>query len=450
VLRARLRALLESEILPALERSFDAMDRGRAVVHVQRMDLNAALRGVEDLAQALPTLVERALAPVLRAPVTLPRAEAILAYLETGSFPWHVAADQLIALIRAEPAVLEEVARVTPLTPQAAFRALQLLPEERWSWLASPPQRPEMARIAADRAIVRDTRLRRAAALLAASDLKAPLARDEPPEPSSPRAEEPRAAVAVPQGELAPAMEVATASVPRPPIVDAAPVTRAASGSELQPPPGAPGPLATSADGSSEAGFEHELAEREDERDEPPPEPAPLPATSWRRSEPFGRPAPLAGLILVAPFLPRFLEQTQAKRSGASTIDDVPRATALLHALAAGDAEPFEHDLGFIKVLLGTDSLQIGGGLLTRADFEEVDSLLHAVIDHWGALKKTSPKGLQSAFLGRPGLIREDEHGLRLQVEPSPFDVLLDQLPWTFGVVKLPWMNRAIMTEWRT
>jgi len=160
-----------------------------------------------------------------------------------------------------------------------------------------------------------------------------------------------------------------------------------------------------------------------------------------------------AGLILLHPFLPRFFESTAVKNAGRPELssDALPRAAALLHWLATGEDEARELDSDFIKVLLGLrleSQLPVSEGLLAATDREEVDALLSAVIGHWSALKRTSVKGLRGSFLQRRGLLREQDQGFRLQVEPAPFDMLLGQLPWGIGTVKLPWMKKAIFTEW--
>lgn len=160
-----------------------------------------------------------------------------------------------------------------------------------------------------------------------------------------------------------------------------------------------------------------------------------------------------AGLVLLHPFLPRFFESTAVKAAGEPALltGELPRAAALLHLLATGDQEPFELDLGFIKVLLGLPidaQLPISEGLVPASDREEVDALLAAVIDHWSALKRTSVSGLRASFLQRHGLLREDDQGFRLQVEPAPFDMLLGQLPWGIGTIKLPWMKKLLFTDW--
>ena len=197
---------------------------------------------------------------------------------------------------------------------------------------------------------------------------------------------------------------------------------------------------------------------------EPPPTPGqrlqfhPEPSLAALRggtsSAPFGQMVHHAGLVLLHPFLPRFFESTSIKDADKSALASgvLPRAAALLHRLAVEAQEAFEFELDFIKVLLGIplDSpLPVSEGLLLASDCEEVEALLSAVIGHWHVLKSTSVKGLRGSFLQRPGLLHEEEQGFRLQVEPAPFDMLLGQLPWGIGTVKLPWMRKAIFTEWR-
>jgi hypothetical protein len=168
---------------------------------------------------------------------------------------------------------------------------------------------------------------------------------------------------------------------------------------------------------------------------------------------PFGEIVHHAGLVLLHPYLSRFFESTRVKQAGSPALlaTELPRAAALLHLIATGDPEPFELELGFIKLLLGSPrdaQLPISGGLPRLADREEVDALLGAVIEHWSALKRTSVQGLRVSFLQRHGLLREEDQGFRLQVEPAPFDMLLGQLPWGIATVKLPWMTKAIFTDW--
>lgn len=173
------------------------------------------------------------------------------------------------------------------------------------------------------------------------------------------------------------------------------------------------------------------------------------------RAEAFGVAVEHAGLVLLHPFLPRLFEQTGVLRAGETSlaVDRRPRAAALLSFASRGVDEPIEFELGFIKVLLGlrpdTDLL-VSAGLLAPGDGEEVDALLQSVIEHWKVLRHTSIAGLRGSFLQRPGLVADIDGFWRLRVEPKPFDVLLDQLPWAISTVKLPWMTVPLFTEWMT
>lgn len=169
----------------------------------------------------------------------------------------------------------------------------------------------------------------------------------------------------------------------------------------------------------------------------------------------LGEPCASAGLVLVHPYLARFFRNVGVRReaSGALAQRSLSRAAALLHLLATGEDEALEFELPVVKLLLGLtprDPLVFASGLVTDADREEAEGLLRAVIEHWSALKKTSPRGLRATFLQRRGLLRERDEGWLLQLAPSGVDVLLAQLPWAVSVVRLPWMPRPLFVEWPT
>lgn len=160
-----------------------------------------------------------------------------------------------------------------------------------------------------------------------------------------------------------------------------------------------------------------------------------------------------AGLVLLHPYLNRLLEHCGVKEPEQKKLPPygLPRLGALLHYLATGREQVVEFELGLIKVLLGLEpgsSLPICEGLLTEADKVESQSLLHAVISHWSALKATSVPGLRTSFIERPGLLRQIEGGWRLNVERRPYDLLLERIPWSFSLVRLPWMDRPLFVEW--
>ncbi|MBC9909264.1 contractile injection system tape measure protein [Chitinophaga varians] len=159
-----------------------------------------------------------------------------------------------------------------------------------------------------------------------------------------------------------------------------------------------------------------------------------------------------AGLVLLAPFISRFLQYC-----GAADEKKLLRpgyATALLEWLATGRTDVGEEEMVLNKILCGIPLSQTIE-LITAiepAHQQEAASLLSMVISNWPSLKNTSPEGLQASFLRRPGKlsVRENDDNWLLQVERESYDEwLLPDLPWGYNMVILPYTpHKMIWTEW--
>jgi hypothetical protein len=55
---------------------------------------------------------------------------------------------------------------------------------------------------------------------------------------------------------------------------------------------------------------------------------------------------------------------------------------------------------------------------------------------------------LQQTFIQRFAKLSKQEDAWILQVEQVAFDMLLQKLPWGYGMIKLPWMQYILRTEW--
>lgn len=158
---------------------------------------------------------------------------------------------------------------------------------------------------------------------------------------------------------------------------------------------------------------------------------------------------PHAGLLLLHPFLPQLFSNLgwlQGDNFADATTQEL--AIHLLHYMAGGAAQEPEFRMVFEKFLCGCPpSFPIHRQVvLTDHVKEEAMSLLHSVIEHWRALKNTSVAGLQEGFLQRSGKL--DPKGAEVIVERSGIDVLLDQLPWGIGTIKLPWLPQLLHVSW--
>lgn len=157
-----------------------------------------------------------------------------------------------------------------------------------------------------------------------------------------------------------------------------------------------------------------------------------------------------AGLVLLHPFLPRLFKVLGI--ADEDTLLQPERALCLLHYLATGHSIAPEYELQLPKLLcnLPLEHPVESDVNLTAAELEEAAGLLDAAVRHWDALGNTSGDGLRGAFLVRRGKLSARSNGdWLLQVETNSFDILLDQLPWGFGMIKLPWMEKILWVEWR-
>jgi len=158
-----------------------------------------------------------------------------------------------------------------------------------------------------------------------------------------------------------------------------------------------------------------------------------------------------AGLCLLAPYLPsvfsrlNYLEKQHFKNSYVAA-----RALQVTQYLVTGKRQNPEYVLAFNKLLCGipSDVALTGGIRLTKKETLEADNLLESLIEHWQALKNTSPQGLRESFVQRKGILTENGTRYTLQVERKGHDLLLNTIPWGFTLIKLPWMKKMLQVEW--
>jgi hypothetical protein len=157
------------------------------------------------------------------------------------------------------------------------------------------------------------------------------------------------------------------------------------------------------------------------------------------------------GLILIAAFLPALFRQLEWTNGGFFINKEMQfKAIFLLHYLATGETAAPEYTLQLNKILCGLNleepipfSVE-----LTDNEKQETQLLLQDIITHWTALKNSSVEGLQGSFIMRDGLLSFHNNHWLLQAERKGYDILLDQIPWSWRMTKLDWMETYIDTEW--
>ena len=162
-----------------------------------------------------------------------------------------------------------------------------------------------------------------------------------------------------------------------------------------------------------------------------------------------------AGLVILFPFLPmlcmRLNMLSQDRRSFNSNESKVRAIFILQHLMASEDREYDEKDLFLNRLLI---NYPFNEPLPKRMELNQdelntIDSLLEAAKANWEKMRNTSMRGFQEAFLRRAGFIEKTEREWVLTVEERAFDILLDSIPWSYKLVRLPWMENILKVNWR-
>lgn len=156
-----------------------------------------------------------------------------------------------------------------------------------------------------------------------------------------------------------------------------------------------------------------------------------------------------AGVVLLQPFISTLFHALRLISEDRTQLLDKDRACALLSFLADDDAHA-EVYYPLYKIMCGMQVHEVVDAdvQLTNEEKEECLHLLQQVILHWSALKQTTVSSLQQTFLQRTGKLSHKEDKWLLQVEQRTEDVLLQYLPWSYSIIRYPWMKQALFVEW--
>lgn len=159
-----------------------------------------------------------------------------------------------------------------------------------------------------------------------------------------------------------------------------------------------------------------------------------------------------AGLILLHPYLIYVFKDLGwlTEKAGFRDFLCQQKAVKFLNFVAFGDSGKMEHGMYLCKILCGYPLHEPISHLpsLTRKEKAAANDLLESFIAHWEVLKNTSPKGLVKSFIQRDGLVKKTDNGFLIQVEKNSIDILLERLPFAISIIKFPWNEYIIRTEW--
>jgi Contractile injection system tape measure protein len=158
-----------------------------------------------------------------------------------------------------------------------------------------------------------------------------------------------------------------------------------------------------------------------------------------------------AGLVLLNSYLPLLFEKLNlTKDSKFLNTASQSAAVNCLQYLAAGSVNNDVPGAELSKLLCG---MNISDSLTDYFDITEtnkqlMEGLIKAAIDYWPAIGQTSVDGFRGNWLIREGALSAQEDKYELIVESRAYDVLIQHAPFSFSIIKYPWMKKQLRINW--
>lgn len=162
-----------------------------------------------------------------------------------------------------------------------------------------------------------------------------------------------------------------------------------------------------------------------------------------------------AGLVLLTPWFPKLfsmLELLDEENRDFKNAEARKRAVFIMQRMVTfQDREYAGKDLALNRLLANypSDAPLPPKIELTGRESESINSMLSGVKANWPQMANTLISSFQHGFIQRPGMLEIQEEKTVLTVEPRSYDLLLDSLPWSYQLVRFPWLKDMIYVRWR-
>ncbi|MBC8054188.1 MAG: hypothetical protein H7Y13_14085 [Sphingobacteriaceae bacterium] len=158
-----------------------------------------------------------------------------------------------------------------------------------------------------------------------------------------------------------------------------------------------------------------------------------------------------AGLVLLSTYVSMLLERIGLTDGNSfKTQKHQLDAVHYLQYVVTGLTHTEEHLLLFNKILCGlplSEPIQDGIEISTE-DKKLIDGLIQAAISYWPTIGECSVDGFRGNWLVRDGLLAEHADKWELTVEKRAYDILIHKSPFSFSIIKYPWMDKPLHVTW--
>ncbi|OMQ13053.1 contractile injection system tape measure protein [[Flexibacter] sp. ATCC 35103] len=158
-----------------------------------------------------------------------------------------------------------------------------------------------------------------------------------------------------------------------------------------------------------------------------------------------------AGIVVLNSYITLLFERLQLTQNNKFTcLENQKNAVQYLQYIATGSTETQEENLLLNKVLCGLSLTDSVPEKIEPSDENKslTEGLISAMISHWEAIGKSSINDFRGSWLIRDGLLSELDDKWELVVERRAYDMLISRSPFSFSVIKYPWMNKPLYVKW--
>lgn len=158
-----------------------------------------------------------------------------------------------------------------------------------------------------------------------------------------------------------------------------------------------------------------------------------------------------AGIVLLNSYITLLFERLQLTQNNKFTsLENQKKAVQYLQYVATGSQETENVYLPLNKLLCGLSLTDSVPEKIEPSDENKslTEGLISAMISHWEAIGKSSINGFRGNWLVRDGSLSELDDKWELIVERRAYDVLISRSPFSFSVIKYPWMNKPLYVRW--
>ncbi|WEK71057.1 MAG: contractile injection system tape measure protein [Candidatus Chryseobacterium colombiense] len=158
-----------------------------------------------------------------------------------------------------------------------------------------------------------------------------------------------------------------------------------------------------------------------------------------------------AGIVILNNSFGMLFERLGLSRENKFTsLENQSKAAQFLQYIATGVSITEDIDLPLDKVLCGLPiSHSIPDTIEITAENEVIiNSLMQSTISQWNTIGDSSLDGFRGNWLIRDGILTELSDKWELTINKRAYDILINKSPFSFSIIKYPWMKKPLHVTW--